>query len=75
MGGPFRAAEHEAVAETAASAQHPEGSVVEVVQQGYAFTGGLLRPAKVVVARRPASASSAAKAASPPEEPGAGPSG
>jgi molecular chaperone GrpE len=52
-GQPFRAEEHEAVAEAPPSAKAPEGAVAEVVQQGYAFSGGLLRPAKVVVARNP----------------------
>lgn len=51
VGRPFRAEEAEAVAEAPADAAHPEGSVVEIVQQGYRFFGGLLRPAKVVVAR------------------------
>jgi molecular chaperone GrpE (heat shock protein) len=31
----------------------PEGAVAEIVQQGYRFYGGVLRPAKVVVARTP----------------------
>ena len=52
-GRPFRADEAEAVGETAPDPQHPDGTVVEVVQQGYRFYGGLLRPAKVVVARSP----------------------
>jgi molecular chaperone GrpE len=50
-GRPFRAEEAEAVGETPADKAHPSGSVVEVVQQGYRFFGGLLRPAKVIVAR------------------------
>jgi len=50
-GQPFRAEEAEAVGEAPADAAHPDGSVAEVVQQGYRFFGGLLRPAKVVVAR------------------------
>jgi molecular chaperone GrpE len=50
-GRPFRADEAEAVGEVPTSEAHPEGSVVEVVQQGYRFFGGLLRPAKVIVAR------------------------
>ncbi|HTT44907.1 MAG TPA: nucleotide exchange factor GrpE [Thermoplasmata archaeon] len=50
-GGPFRAEEAEAVGEVAATEEHPDGSVAEVVQQGYRFYGGLLRPAKVLVAR------------------------
>jgi molecular chaperone GrpE len=61
VGEPFRSEEHEAVAEAPPSAVAPEGTVFEVVQQGYAFPGGLLRPAKVVVAQ------------SRPKEPAAGP--
>ena len=52
-GRPFRSDEAEAVGETAPDPQHADGTVVEVVQQGYRFFGGLLRPAKVVVARAP----------------------
>ncbi len=50
-GRPFRSDEAEAVGEAPAGAGRPDGTVVEVVQQGYRFYGGLLRPAKVVVAR------------------------
>ncbi|HEY1197270.1 MAG TPA: nucleotide exchange factor GrpE [Thermoplasmata archaeon] len=50
-GRPFRAEEAEAVGEAPADAAHPDGTVAEVVQQGYRFFGGLLRPAKVIVAR------------------------
>ena len=64
IGRPFRADEAEAVGEAPASGACPEGSVVEIVQQGYRFFGGLLRPAKVVVARAPP-----AKPASPAEVP------
>jgi len=52
-GRPFRAEEAEAIGEAPADEAHPDGSVVEVVQQGYRFFGGLLRPAKVIVARAP----------------------
>lgn len=52
-GRPFRSDEAEAVGETTPDPQHPDGTVVEIVQQGYRFFGGLLRPAKVVVARSP----------------------
>ena len=51
LGHPFRADEAEAVGDTHADERHPEGTVAEIVQQGYRFYGGLLRPAKVVVAR------------------------
>ncbi len=54
-GSPFRAEEAEAVGETAPTDAAPDGTVAEVVQQGYRFFGGLLRPAKVVVARGRAS--------------------
>jgi len=51
VGHTFRADEAEAVGETAATDDRPDGTVAEIVQQGYRFFGGLLRPAKVVVAR------------------------
>jgi molecular chaperone GrpE len=51
VGRPFRAEEAEAVGEAPADKAHADGTVAEVVQQGYRFFGGLLRPAKVVVAR------------------------
>ena len=51
VGRPFRAEEAEAVGESPSSETHPDGTVAEVVQQGYRFFGGLLRPAKVIVAR------------------------
>ncbi len=51
VGEPFRADEHEAVGELPAAAERPDGAVAEVIQQGYRFRGGLLRPAKVLVAR------------------------
>ena len=52
VGAPFVPEDEEAVGETAAGEGRPEGTVVEIVQQGYRCSGGLLRPAKVVVARR-----------------------
>jgi molecular chaperone GrpE len=51
IGEPFRPAEEEAVGHAPATAERPDGTVAEIVQQGYRFFGGLLRPAKVVVAR------------------------
>jgi molecular chaperone GrpE len=51
VGHPFRPEEAEAVGEAPVTPEHPEGTVAEVVQQGYRFFGGLLRPAKVLVAR------------------------
>ena len=50
LGRPFRPDEAEAVGEAPADPEHPDGSVAEIVQQGYRFFGGLLRPAKVIVA-------------------------
>jgi molecular chaperone GrpE len=64
-GMPFRADDHEAVAEAPVSAAHAEGTVVEVVQQGYSYPGGILRPAKVVVARRPVNARPASSGTEP----------
>jgi len=58
-GRPFRAEEAEAVGEAPADEAHPDGSVAQVVQQGYRFFGGLLRPAKVIVARAQAGPSPA----------------
>jgi len=51
VGKPFQPEEAEAVGEAPATDDCPPGSVVEIVQQGYRFFGGLLRPAKVLVAR------------------------
>jgi molecular chaperone GrpE len=53
VGAPFHPDEAEAVGETAPTPASPAGTVAEVVQQGYRYFGGLLRPAKVVVARAP----------------------
>jgi molecular chaperone GrpE len=59
-GRAFAPAEHEAVGEAEPTDGRPPGTIVEVVQQGYRFFGGLLRPAKVIVAR---------SAAAPPPDP------
>jgi molecular chaperone GrpE len=56
VGGPFRPEEAEAVGEAIVPDGSPEGLVVEVVQQGYRFFGGMLRPAKVIVGRNPSEA-------------------
>jgi molecular chaperone GrpE len=56
VGEPFRAEEAEAVGDAPARHDLPDGAVAEIVQQGYRFYGGLLRPAKVVVARAPSAA-------------------
>lgn len=50
-GEPFRSDEAEAVGEVPSNDRVEDGAVAEVVQQGYRFYGGLLRPAKVIVAR------------------------
>ncbi|HXY47195.1 MAG TPA: nucleotide exchange factor GrpE [Thermoplasmata archaeon] len=65
VGQPFRAEDAEAVGETAASSDHPAGTIAEVVQQGYRFYGGLLRPAKVVVARDRSGPSTASPSVAP----------
>jgi molecular chaperone GrpE len=49
-GQPFDAQRHEAVA-TANLPDQPEGTVLDVIQQGYAMGDTILRPAKVVVVR------------------------
>ena len=53
-GDPFEADRHEAVGEAAPTDVASPGTIVEVVQQGYRSPAGLLRPAKVIVARQPA---------------------
>ncbi|MEM0129429.1 MAG: nucleotide exchange factor GrpE [Thermoplasmata archaeon] len=68
VGAPFAPEEQEAVAEAPPRDGIPVGSVAEVVQQGYRSAAGLLRPAKVVVARAPPEAA----AAPAPEEREAG---
>jgi len=60
VGERFRMDDMEAIGEGVAAPGQPEGIVLEVVQQGYRFSGGLLRPAKVVVSRRPPPPASAA---------------
>ncbi|MHB1434871.1 MAG: nucleotide exchange factor GrpE [Thermoplasmata archaeon] len=50
-GEPFESETQEAVGEAPADGDHPAGTVAQVVQQGYRFYGGLLRTAKVIVAR------------------------
>ncbi len=52
VGAPFQPEEAEAVGEARGPGESPDGAVAEVVQQGYRFFGGLLRPAKVIVVRR-----------------------
>jgi molecular chaperone GrpE len=64
VGAPFRPEDAAAVGETAPSDRAPDGTVAEIVQQGYRFFGGLVRPAKVIVARPPAEAAAASEPAS-----------
>lgn len=52
VGAPFDPAVHEAIA-SVPSADHPEGTVIEVVQKGYRAGDDLVRAAKVVVAAAP----------------------
>jgi len=68
VGQPFRSEEAEAVGEAPPGPGMSEGAVVEVVQQGYRFYGGVLRPAKVVVARSAPAASESSAAELPPEQ-------
>ncbi len=67
VGEPFRPEEEEAVGEAPVSEGIAEGAVAEIVQQGYRFYGGVLRPAKVAVARMRAEAGS--EVARPEESP------
>lgn len=68
VGDPFRPEEHEAVGETVGAKGLSDGAVAEIVQQGYRFQGGLLRPAKVLVARADKGVEGPT---APPAEPGA----
>ncbi len=71
VGQPFAPDEQEAVAESRATDECPDGVVAEIVQQGYRFRGGLLRPAKVVVARvAPPSAEENSPSSAEPPTPG-----
>lgn len=44
---------HEAMV-AQASAEHPPGTVLSVIQKGYTLNGRLLRPARVIVSKTPA---------------------
>jgi molecular chaperone GrpE len=57
---PFDPMKHEAVMETD-DTEHPPGSVVEVLENGYRIHDRLLRPARVVVARQQQPSSQAEK--------------
>jgi molecular chaperone GrpE len=54
LGEPFNPEFHEAMV-TQPTADQPAGTVLAVVQKGYALHGRLLRPARVVIARQPES--------------------
>lgn len=56
LGEPFNPELHEAMA-TQPVADQPDGTVLAVVQKGYLLNGRLLRPARVLVARPPDTAS------------------
>jgi molecular chaperone GrpE len=64
LGAPFDPARHEAVMEIDDLSQSP-GTVVRVLEDGYTIHDRLLRPARVVVAKRRADASSPPKATTP----------
>ena len=53
---PFDPRFHQAI-ERVETAEHPEGTIVEVLQEGYLFHGRVLRPSLVKVAAAPAGAS------------------
>jgi molecular chaperone GrpE len=72
VGEPFRADEQEAIGEVPATPERPDGIVAEIVQQGYRCAGGLLRPAKVFVARRASGRSRDAPHVPPEDEAGGG---
>jgi len=54
LGAPFDPSLHEAVAVQESDSAPPD-SVLQVLQSGYTLNGRLLRPARVIVARPPAS--------------------
>jgi molecular chaperone GrpE len=54
VGAPFHPDEADAVGEAPAATASVDGTIAEIVQQGYRFFGGIVRPAKVIVARLPA---------------------
>lgn len=70
IGGAFHPDEQEAVGEGPATAAAPDGTVLEVVQQGYRMDRGLLRPAKVLIARAPRPKADAAETTAASADPG-----
>lgn len=71
-GQPFDPHRHEAVARVE-TADHPDGTVIEVFQRGYLYRGRTLRPAMVKVAVAPAGAPSGPGEAGPDGGEGAPP--
>ncbi|MCI4354353.1 MAG: nucleotide exchange factor GrpE [Thermoplasmata archaeon] len=69
VGDRFRAEWHEAVAEAPPTGAATDGTILEVIQQGYRIDAALLRPAKVAVARAPPSSGPAAAASEAASEP------
>ena len=70
VGARFEADWHEAVGDAPTGPEAPEGTIVQVVQQGYRIGPALLRPAKVIVARSaPGSAAAEPVASGESEEP------
>lgn len=61
LGAPFDPKLHEAMSMVEKAEAEP-GSVVEVFQKGYTVNGRLARPARVIVAKAPATAADAASA-------------
>jgi molecular chaperone GrpE len=57
-GKPFDAGMHQALAQQP-TAEVPPGTVMQVVEQGYLHHGRVLRPAKVIVSKKPDAESSA----------------
>ncbi|MFQ5508630.1 MAG: nucleotide exchange factor GrpE [Leptospirillia bacterium] len=53
QGEPFDPSVHQAVSQVETD-EHPEGSVAETFRKGYRYNERVLRPAMVVVAKRPA---------------------
>jgi molecular chaperone GrpE len=74
LGKAFDADLHEAMV-VQPSAEHPEGTVLAVVQRGYRIAGRVIRPARVVVSRRPADAAAEPPAGPPSAPPGPGQDG
>ncbi len=66
VGSRVNSEDYEVIGEGLAPKGQAPGTVLEVVQQGYRFKGGLLRPAKVLVAKSPPTPPEAAGRTDPP---------